>query len=128
MSKTSTVVSTVSPYLYAGAIRVGVTRGVTGAKLAITRLVPEAHREAVRVFLDSEVGDGLLRAALGGALFTRDLPGAVAPLQSDMRQELLISAAADGFDALIAALVAGGEMVHARLAPSDAEGGEESGQ
>lgn len=107
----------ITPYVYSGAIRSGTSHAVRGAQDALASAAPPAVAE----FLRSDVGEGLLRLALAGALTIHDLPK-LAGLQEDIRQELAVSASACGFDALAGALADGALAVRARLSASQESG------
>lgn len=113
--KLEEVKSAVSPYIYAGAIRAATTHSVEALRSAV---VKTADSEAVSEFLASKTGEALMRLALAGLLSVRDLP-ALKDAQHDVRDELLISASAIGFDAMFSGLVDGAKFLHERLAVSD---------
>jgi hypothetical protein len=110
--KIEEIKNTISPYIYAGAIRAATSHSVEGLRAAI---VHASGNEEVSAFLNSKTGDALMRLALAGLLSVRDLPALVGA-QHDVRDELLISASAIGFDAMFSGLTDGARFLHDRLA------------
>lgn len=95
----TTVTNTIAPYLYAGAVRKGVSSAIDLLREQVIGRIPGDVAPAARAFLATPIGDGLLRLALAGAVTT--IPKDRRPvILDDVKEELFISAAADGFDAL----------------------------
>ena len=102
----------VTPYLYSGALRVGVTDVVTVAREQIVARIPGERAAAVTEFLRTPVGEGLLRLALAGAIHGLPTPPRIL---LDAQDELLISASSGGFVALQDLLLSGAEAIQRRI-------------
>jgi hypothetical protein len=95
----SETVSAVTPFAYAGAVRVGVTDAIVLLREQVLARVPGEIAASVAEFLRSPAGEGILRLSLAGALAT--IPAAErAQVVNDVRDELLASAFASGFTAV----------------------------
>lgn len=110
----------VTPYLYAGAMRAGVTLGVDAVREQFLARVPSDTVATATEFLRTPAGDALLRLAMAGALTA--LPPEKRPsIYEDARQELLVSSVAAGVTAVREGVELLSSTVVARLSEEGAE-------
>ena len=109
----SAIIAAAPRYLYAGAVRVGITDAVEAVILAARKA--GASDDTV-VFLHTDMGQAILRLALAASFEV--LPESARPpssLQSDLQQELLVSASAAGVHAVQEVTLALGQGVVKRI-------------
>jgi hypothetical protein len=109
------VASTISPYIYAGAVRVGVTDVVSLLREQVLARIPTEQTARVAEFLRTPIGDGVLRLAIAGALAS--VPKDRDPdLLADVRLECFVSASSSGLTGLQELLLEGVDRVRRQLA------------
>ena len=100
------------PYVYSGALRTGVTEGVSQLRSRLCQHAPLPAGSAD--FLVTPLGDALLRLAMGGLLAL--MPEDRRPeLLKDVQQELLISASAGATEQVLEELGGLYDMLQARM-------------
>lgn len=91
-----TIATETIPYIYAGAVRSGVSEAVILMRDQLLKRIPGDIAAQANAFLRTNAGESLLRLALAGALATIPADKRPAVLE-DIRQELLISSASGVF-------------------------------
>jgi hypothetical protein len=109
----SAIIAAAPRYLYAGALRVGIDDAVEATLIGARKA--GASEDTIE-FLRTDFGQALVRLALAASFEV--LPEATRPpksLQSDLQQELLVSASAAGITAVQSVTLALGRGVVGRL-------------